>query len=444
MWLLRSGGAHASGRASDLQSQPMSGIEEEEREHELYHTETFPLAGVSRAQSSGSPTRARSPVPPDYVNIDETMREEARKMLLAYQRPVLNMMKQIAGAANIEYHRIVKQEVTEEAVDYVFTRFKFNKKKREAQKRAKQWFEDACKANIIYEPKQDVVRQFQIGVYLRLIKLDDKFYNLYVAKPEIPVIQPYPIQINRNVLQMVVDVYNILVGENVFAANMQPIEDSQVSMTQAAELSKFNLSELRDIVENYGNDYLHKTFDSDEDNDDNRYSDSSETRETMRLIEEQSPRWLTSKSQLLFAGVPPNQTVKNYIKAFIHTNDKEITEIEARMDAHISEASQLVYDVLTSRGGEEDIGDANTVREWMLSPDSRSTINGARVLFARIVANRFCLSNDLAPKQGYLQARYGRLRQQAAILLVNLRRLHYKNNDFTLDTSIPRRSYSIY
>lgn len=443
MWLLRSGGAHASGRASDIQSQPMSGIEEEEREHELYHTETFPLAGVSSSRLSGSPTRARSPAPPDYVNIDETMREEARKMLLAYQRPVLNMMKQIAGAANIEYHRIVKQEVTEEAVDYVFTRFKLNKKRREAQKRARQWFEDACKANIIYEPKEDVVRQFQIGVYLRLIKLDDDFYNLYVAKPQNPVLEPYTIVISTNVLKMVVDVYNILVGENVFAVNMQPIEDSQVSMTQAAELSKFNLSELRDIVENYGNNYLNKTFDSDEDNDGDRYSDSSETRETMRLIEEQSPRWLTSQSQLLFAGAPPNQTVKKYIKAFIHTNE-QITEIEARMDAHISEASQLVYDVLSSRGGEDDIGDANTVREWMLSPDSQSTINGARVLFARIVANRFCLSNDLAPKQGYLQARYGRLRQQAAILLVNLRRLHYKDKQFTLDTAIPRRSYSIY
>ena len=128
-------------------------------------------------------------------------------------------------------------------------------------------------------------------------------------------------------------------------------------------------------------------------------------------------------TKFAFAGVQPSKAVKNYVKAFIHTGE-QITEIEARMDAHISEASQLVYDVLSSRGGEDDIGDANTVREWMLSTDSRSTINGARVLFARIVANRFCLSNDIAPKQGYLQARYGRLRQQAAILLVNLRRLH--------------------
>jgi len=427
MWLLRSGGAHASGRASDLQSQPMSGIEEEEREHELYHTETFPVAGVSRAQSSGSPIRARSPAPPEYVNIDESLREDVRKQLLAYQRPVLNMMRQIAGVANMEYHRIVKQEVTEEAVDYVFKFVKEQEEKQEAHKRAEQWFKDACKANTIYEPTKQVADQFQVGVYLRIIKKKSE-YILYVGIPN-RKFERKNIENNNDFLQMAADVYTFLVQENVFAAEMQPNE-SHVSMLQAVELSKFNLSELRDIVENYGTQFLQTQL------IDPKVEDGSDDKGAFMFDQ------FDAGTKFAFAGVQ-NQRVKNYIKAFIHTGE-QITEIEARMDAHISEASQLVYDVLSSRGGEDDIGDANTVREWMLSPDSQSTINGARVLFARIVANRFCLSNDLAPKQGYLQARYGRLRQQAAILLVNLRRLHYKDKQFTLDTTIPRRSYSIY
>ena len=121
-----------------------------------------------------------------------------------------------------------------------------------------------------------------------------------------------------------------------------------------------------------------------------------------------------------------------------------MTEIDARVDAHIDEASQLVYDVLSSRGGEDRMRNANTVRNWMLRDVERTVNNGPRLLFARLVANRYSLSQDLVPKQHYLQARFGRLRQQAAILLVNLRRLHYKNGRFTLDTSIPRRSLSIY
>ena len=87
---------------------------------------------------------------------------------------------------------------------------------------------------------------------------------------------------------------------------------------------------------------------------------------------------------------------------------------------------------------------ANTVRRWMLRDVGQTVNNGPRLLFARLVANRYSLSQDLAPKQHYLQARFARLRQQAALLLVNLRRLHYKNGRFTLDTSIPRRSLSIY
>ena len=152
-----------------------------------------------------------------------------------------------------------------------------------------------------------------------------------------------------------------------------------------------------------------------------------------------------AEAQLLFAGSddPEPGSIRSYVREFLRSGPKgdAVTEIDARMKAHIDEASQIVFDVLSSRGGEDTMQGAKTVRDWMLH-DKESM--GVKLLFARLVANRYCLSQDLAPKQHYLQARFARLRQQSALLLVNLRRLHYKNGKFTLDTSIPRRSYSIY
>ena len=91
MWLVRN---RVSGRASDLESQPMSGVEEEERQNELYSTETFPVAGTA-APAPFSPPEIRQPLP--NPNLDEDMREEVRKQLLKKQQPFLNMMKQIAA-----------------------------------------------------------------------------------------------------------------------------------------------------------------------------------------------------------------------------------------------------------------------------------------------------------------------------------------------------------
>ena len=440
MWLLRGGSGHVSGRASDLQSQPMSGVEEEEREHELYHTESFAPAGVA------APLAARSPSPPPaihrYVNIDEELREDVRKQILAFQRPVLSMMRQIAGAANMEYHRIVKQEVTEEVVDFVFKLKKKEMMQEKAEERASQWFRDAVKANIIYEPTSPVVDAFRIGVYLRLIKSVDK-YTLYVGFPHNPV-EEKEIQEKDSMLETAAEVYAFLVEKNVFGVDKEP-NNSEVSMTQAVELSKFNLSELRDIVENYVQNIPR-----------NASSGGSAMSGIRRLIEKEGmSEYLTpvktekddEAQQLLFAGVQPANAIRPYVLSFLRTKREDVTEIDARMDAHIDEASQIVFDVLSSRGGEDTMESAKTVRDWMLPNDgdtSSPTNIGARLLFARLVANRYCLSQDLAPNKHYLQARFGRLRQQAAILLVNLRRLHYKNGKFTLDTSIPRRSLSIY
>lgn len=426
-----------SGRASDLQSQPMSGIEEgEEREHELYRTETFPPAGVA------APLAARSPSPPPaahrYVNIDEELREDVRKEILALQRPVLNMMRQIAGAANMEYHRIVKQEVTEEAVDFVFKLRKESMIQKKAEERAQQWFEDACKANTIFEPTPEVVNAFRIGVYLRLKKFDDTgLYALYVGFPRKSLVY-IAIQPSDTILRKVGIIHAFLVKQNVFNENMEH-DNSQPSMTQAAELSKFNLSELRDIVENY----VIET----------PVLSESEVGRLYPIPASKVAKFSVKPDVFPFGGADggledaeseSNRLLRRYIEAFLRTEKNDVTEIDARVDAHIDEASQLVYDTLSSRGGEDRMRNANTVRNWMLRDVERTVNNGPRLLFARLVANRYSLSQDLVPKQHYLQVRFGRLRQQAAILLVNLRRLHYKNGRFTLDTSIPRRSLSIY
>lgn len=447
MWLLRGNSGHASGRASDLQSQPMSGIEEEEREHELYHTESFAPAGVP------VPIAARSPSPPPaaqrYVNIDEELREVVRNEILAVQRPVLNMMRQIAGAANIEYHRIVKQEVTEDVVDYVFKLKKQEMMQAKAEERASQWFQDAVKANIKYEPTLDVVSKFKIGVYLRLIKDADK-YTLFVGVPH-ALLTKHEIKLKSSMLQTAAEVYAILVQQNVFGVSMEH-DNSQLSMMQSAELSKFNLSELEDIVENYVPDIPRLSRDGGGNEDASSATDSTVStmplapwdRTTLPVSWYASGRSRKQKAeaQLLFAGSEPEPgSIKSYVREFLRSKRKDVTEIDARMDAHIDEASQIVYDVLSSRGGEDTMQGAKTVRDWMLHDDENM---GVKLLFARLVANRYCLSQDLAPKQHYLQARFARLRQQSALLLVNLRRLHYKNGKFTLDTSIPRRSYSIY
>ena len=455
MWLLRGNSGHASGRASDLQSQPMSGIEEEEREHELYHTESFAPAGVP------VPIAARSPSPPPaaqrYVNIDEELREVVRNEILALQRPVLNMMRQIAGAANIEYHRIVKQEVTEDVVDYVFKLKKQEMMQAKAEERASQWFQDAVKANIKYEPSLDVVSKFKIGVYLRLIKDADK-YTLFVGVPH-ALLTKHEIKRKSSMLQTAAEVYAILVQQNVFGVSMEH-DNSQLSMMQSAELSKFNLSELEDIVENYVPDIPRLSRDGGGNKDASLGSESDVTDLTERRVSWRNNQLLRfikrsdydykksigkAEAQLLFAGSEPEPgSIKSYVRQFLRTSltgGEDVTEIDARMNAHIDEASQIVFDVLSSRGGEDTMQGAKTVRDWMLHDDENM---GVKLLFARLVANRYCLSQDLAPKQHYLQARFARLRQQSALLLVNLRRLHYKNGKFTLDTSIPRRSYSIY
>ena len=447
MWLLRGNSGHASGRASDLQSQPMSGIEEEEREHELYHTESFAPAGVPVSIA------ARSPSPPPasqrYVNIDEELREVVRNEILAVQRPVLNMMRQIAGAANIEYHRIVKQEVTEDVVDYVFKLKKQEMMQAKAEERASQWFQDAVKANIKYEPTLDVVSKFKIGVYLRLIKDADK-YTLFVGVPH-ALLTKHEIKRKSSMLQTAAEVYAILVQQNVFGVSMEH-DNSQLSMMQSAELSKFNLSELEDIVENYVPDIPRLSRDGGGNEDASSATDSTVStmplapwdRTTLPVSWYASGRSRKQKAeaQLLFAGSEPEPgSIKSYVREFLRSKRKDVTEIDARMNAHIDEASQIVFDVLSSRGGEDTMQGAKTVRDWMLHDDENM---GVKLLFARLVANRYCLSQDLAPKQHYLQARFARLRQQSALLLVNLRRLHYKNGKFTLDTSIPRRSYSIY
>ncbi len=450
MWLVRN---RVSGRASDLESQPMSGVEEEERQNELYTTETFPVAGTAAA-APFSPPEIRQPLP--NPNLDEDMREEVRKRLLKRQQPFLNMMKQIAGAANCEYHRIVTQEVTEEAVDFVFNKEKKAMLNAQLEIKAKQWLKDARKANLIYNYAKNVVDQFEIGVYLRFLDTatDPKVILLIVGIPN-EICKAFRLDLNQSFLNVACVVYDILVKYDVFLANTAPNPDSEISMQQAVELSKFNLGGLREIVEANESkttldvDKLYKYDVSD--NGDLFPTTASRGTQTdseilplqqvVRQVDSDDEMSVISTRNSTDAGV--DMLLKDYVSDFLRAGTDKVTEIESRMEGHVNEACQIVYDVLTSRGGEDEMVEgAHTVRNYMF--ELNEGIDGVKILFARLVANRMSLSNDLAPKQHYLQARFARLRQQAALLMVNLRRLHYKNGKFTLDTAIPRPTRSIY
>lgn len=450
MWLVRN---RVSGRASDLESQPMSGVEEEERQNELYSTETFPVAGTA-APAPFSPPEIRQPLP--NPNLDEDMREEVRKQLLKKQQPFLNMMKQIAGAANCEYHRIVTQEVTEDAVDFVFNKQKQKMLNAQLEIKAEQWLKDARKANLIYNYTRNVVDKFEIGVYLRFkdIPNNNNDTNVILLIVGIPnkICKAVGLNLKKSLLNVACVVYDILVKYDVFLANTAPNPDSEISMQQAVELSKFNLGGLREIVE-ANEAKTTANFDKlkiwDVSSDGTLFNTTvSQGTQTESISLGQAFRDVSdsdSENETVFnnANGELDMLLGDYVSDFLRAGTEKVTEIESRMEGHINEACQMVFDVLTSRGGEDEMVEgAHTVRNYMF--ELNEGIDGVRILFARLVANRMSLSNDLAPKQHYLQARFARLRQQAALLMVNLRRLHYKNGKFTLDTAIPRPTRSIY
>ena len=140
---------------------------------------------------------------------------------------------------------------------------------------------------------------------------------------------------------------------------------------------------------------------------------------------------------MMFAGSDVNRVVQGFGPG----DKKDIAEWEPRIETHVLETCQIVYDTLHARG--EKIDSVEVVQKRMIE-DADGADTGSRVLFARVCANRINFSTEMAPKQHYLQARFGRLRQQFALLLVNLRRLHFHDNKFTLETSIPRRTARIY
>jgi len=344
----------------------------------------------------------------------------------------------------------VTQEVTEDAVDFVFNKQKKAMLNAQLEIKAEQWLKDARKANLIYNYTKNVVDKFEIGVYLRFLDTPDdpKVIILFFGIPN-KIFKAVGLTLNQSFLNVASLVYDILVKYDVFLANTAPNPDSEISMQQAVELSKFNLGGLREIVE--ANESK-TTLDFNELNIFDVSSDGtlfnrtvSQGTQTPSISVEQASKLvkIEKNSGVLMAGAENDMLLQNYVSDFLRAGTDKVTEIESRMEGHVNEACQIVYDVLTSRGGEDEMVEgAHTVRNYMF--ELNEGIDGVKILFARLVANRMSLSNDLAPKQHYLQARFARLRQQAALLMVNLRRLHYKNGKFTLDTAIPRPTRSIY
>ena len=341
------------------------------------------------------------------------------------------------------------QEVTEDAVDFVFNKQKKAMLNAQLEIKAGQWLKDARKANLIYNYTRNVVDQFEIGVYLRFWTYLMKAMLFFIFWHSKKNFQAVGLNLNQSLLNVACVVYDILVKYDVFLANTAPNPDSEISMQQAVELSKFNLGGLRDIVE--ANESK-TTLDFNELNIFDVSSDGtllnrtvSQGTQTPSISVQQASKLVKTEPNagVLMAGAEGDRLLGDYVSDFLRAGTDKVTEIESRMEGHVNEACQIVYDVLTSRGGEDEMVEgAHTVRNYMF--ELNEGIDGVRILFARLVANRMSLSNDLAPKQHYLQARFARLRQQAALLMVNLRRLHYKNGKFTLDTAIPRPTRSIY
>lgn len=441
---------HISGRASDLESQPMSVIEEDEVQNtELYNTQEFPVSGTDDSQ----PERQPPPVVP-YAHDEsenEALREDIRKALLKQASPILSMARQIAGSANLEMHRVIRQEVKEQTIDYVFQKIQPEVKKSKAKQRAELWLQEAKNANSVYMPTYDIVKLYKLNVFLKIqlpylyigIKVND---NLTLFK--------YSLNLGQtDAISQTKQIFWCLQKANVYGTDLgyDTRSDNDVMHRQKVEFDKFNIDELRGIVEQFENvmpdtkdlpnleqtitiesPLLERSVDRQ-----SRISSDSTGSEAGSVDPVRAPPSINN-GRAMFAG--EQLSIAGQVQEFVLGNG-EIVEWETRIETHVLEACQIVYDTLCERG--ERIGSVEDVQKRMIEEEDGADM-GSRLLFARVCANRINFSTEMAPKQSYLQARFGRLRQQFALLLVNLRRLHFKDNKFTLDTSIPRRAVRIY
>lgn len=440
---------HISGRASDLESQPMSVIEEEDVQNtELYNTQEFPLSGSapqgSDAQPANQPAFAM-PAPParPYLNDDdgdEALREDIRKALLKRASPVINMARQIAGAANLELHRVIRQEVDEQLIEKVFNQIQPKVKEEKAKQRALQWLEEAQKVNSEYLPMYNIVKLYKLNVFL---KIQAPFFYIGTKDDGTLTLEKYTLDLTgKDAKQQVLQIMYCLQQENVYGTSlgydMKSTDD--VMHNQKAAFDKFNIYELRDIVNQFENNAL-KSIPTKQ-----KIDEETPIREVRTVENSESKSEEGSKDTV---KEPPSLTgfkysgvdVNNMILTFAPPGDEDIAEWEPRIETHVLETCQIVYDTLKERG--ERISSVDVVKRQMIETNDGADL-GSRLLFARVCANRINFSNEMAPRQHYLQARYGRLRQQFALLLVNMRRLHFKDNKFMLDTAIPRRGVRIY
>lgn len=434
---------HISGRASDLESQPMSVIEEDQQ---LYNTQEFPVSGVDADDDAvPDPPRpddrliAPAPVQPyENEDNDDALREDIRKVLLKQAGPILSMARQIAGAANLEMHRVIRQEVKEQLIETLFEKMQPELKEKKAMERATQWLKEAQTVNVDYLPEFRIIQLYKLNVFLKIQK---PFFYIGTKVDGTLKLVEYSLNLASDAKQQALQIFYCLRKENVYGTSLgydvQGHDD--VMHSQKAQFDKFNVDELLNIVKQFQDIQpvdtpIPKAITAD-----------TPVRPISSSIASGGgtgsegvgtpPSFLNAR--MMFAGFDVNRVVQGFGPG----DEKDIAEWEPRIETHVLETCQIVYDTLHARG--EKIGSVEVVQKRMIE-DADGADTGSRVLFARVCANRINFSTEMAPKQHYLQARFGRLRQQFALLLVNLRRLRFHDNKFTLETSIPRRTARIY
>jgi hypothetical protein len=414
----------------------MSVIEEEQQ---LYNTQEFPVSGVDAADDAPRPDDRSFAQPYENENNDDALREEIRKALLKQAGPILSMARQIAGAANLEMHRVIRQEVKEQLIETLFEKMQPELKEKKATERAKQWLKEAQTVNVAYVPEFRIIQLYKLNVFL---KIQNPYFYIGTKVDGTLKLVKYTLNLGSDAKQQALQIFYCLQQEDVYGTslgyNVQSVDD--VMHRQKAQFDKFNVDELLNIVEQFQDikpDYT-PTTEAITAQTPVRLGPRSIASEngTDRVDRVDTPP-STRNSKMMFAGFDVNSIVLGFGPGDI----EDIAEWEPRIETHVLETCQIIYDTLHARG--EKIDSFEVVQKRMIE-DADGADTGSRVLFARVCANRINFSTEMAPKQHYLQARFGRLRQQFALLLVNLRRLHFHDNKFTLDTSIPRRTARIY